>query len=485
MRGWLQQAAGGLPRQFWFLWTGTLINRLGSFVVLFLSIYLTGERHFTQSQAGFVIGLYGVGGAIGTMTGGVLADRWGRRPTMLVAQFGASALMLTLGFAHTYPQILIVTGFLGLFAEGVRPAFSAMMVDLVPEHDRVRAFSLNYWAINLGFALAAIAAGFAAQFDYLLLFVVDAATTLVTATITLAFLSETHPSARRATASGSGSRRTARRTGAGSGAAASGSRARPAARRAAAGSGGAASVPGARPAAHRAAAGSGGASGGGMRAALNDRVFLVFLVINLLSVMVILQHASTLPIAMLADGFSAATYGWVIAVNGILIVSGQLFVPRLIEGHRPYRVLAVASVIVGVGFGLVAFAHAAWVYALTVVIWTLGEMLQSPSNAATLAALSPPALRGRYQGLNSLSWSVGTALAPVLGGLTLQGWGSMALWLGCFGLCTLAGAGHLLTGPARERRALLRRTEEAPPRPAPSSPSAAPADDLAPTAPAG
>ncbi len=424
VRGWLREAAGGLPRQFWFLWTGTLINRVGSFVVLFLSIYLTSDRHFTQSQAGFVIGLYGVGGAIGTMTGGVLADRWGRRPTMLIAQFGAAALMLTLGFAQTYTQILIVTGFLGAFAEGVRPAFSAMMVDIVPEQDRVRAFSLNYWAINLGFALAAIAAGFAAQFDYLLLFVVDAATTLVTATITLIFLAETRPARRVA---------------------------------------------------------AGPAPTGGMRAALQDRVFLVFLVINLLSVLVILQHASTLPIAMLADGFSAATYGWVIAVNGILIVSGQLFVPRLIQGHRPYRVLAVASVIVGAGFGLVAFAHSAWVYAVTVVIWTLGEMLQSPSNAATLAALSPANLRGRYQGLNSLSWSIGTALAPVLGGLTLQGLGSVALWVGCFGLCLVAGIGHLISGPARERRAIFRRTAEAAPERTTTPPAASTSSDLTPS----
>ncbi|GIF11027.1 MFS transporter [Actinoplanes teichomyceticus] len=405
MHGWLRQAAGGLPRQFWFLWTGTLINRLGSFVVLFLSIYLTGERHLTQSQAGLVLGLYGVGGAIGTMTGGVLADRWGRRPTMLTAQFGAAALMLALGFAQSYPQILVVTALLGLFGEGVRPAFSAMMVDVVPEADRVRAYSLNYWAINLGFALAAIAAGFAAQADYLLLFVVDAATTLLTATITLIFLAETRP-------------------------------------------------------AHRPAGDGTPAPRGGMLTALGDRVFLVYLLINLLSVLVLLQHASTLPIAMLADGFSAATYGWVIAVNGLLIVFGQLFVPRLIDGRRSDRVLAVGALIIGAGFGLVAVAHAAWMYALTVVIWTLGEMLQSPSNAATVAALSPPALRGRYQGLSSLSWSIGTALAPILGGLVLQGFGSAALWLGCFVLCALAAAGHLLAGPARERRAALRRTQE-------------------------
>ena len=61
MRGWLREAAGGLPRQFWFLWAGTLINRLGAFVVLYLAIYLTQDLHFTPSKAGLVLGAYGVG----------------------------------------------------------------------------------------------------------------------------------------------------------------------------------------------------------------------------------------------------------------------------------------------------------------------------------------------------------------------------------------------------------------------------------------
>ena len=102
------------------------------------------------------------------------------------------------------------------------------------------------------------------------------------------------------------------------------------------------------------------------------------------------QHMSTLPIAMLADGLSPATFGWVIAVNGVLIVCGQLFVPRLIEGRPRARVLALATLMVGVGFGLVAFADSAWFFALTVLIWTLGEMPQCPSASALVAELSPP-----------------------------------------------------------------------------------------------
>jgi MFS family permease len=372
-----------------------LVNRLGSFVIIFLAIYLTSERNFSQSEAGLVIGMYGIGGALGTAGGGVLADRWGRRPTMLTAQFGAAALMLALGFAHSYWQILATTFLLGLFAEAVRPAFSAMMVDILPERDRVRAFSLNYWAINLGFALAAIGAGFAAKADYLLLFVVDAGTTLITAIISLIFLAETRP-ARPATAAG--------------------------------------------------------APAGGFGTVLRDRVFVTYVLISLGGIVVVMQHMSTLPIAMTADGLSSATFGWVIAVNGVLIVLGQLFIPKLIEGRDSSRVLAFAAIVIGVGFGLVAFADAAWFFAVTVVVWTLGEMLQSPSNAATVAALSPAALRGRYQGLNSLSWSAGTALAPIAGGFTQEHLGDAALWLGCFAVCVLVAVGHLLAGRSRNRR---------------------------------
>ncbi|MEV4707591.1 MFS transporter [Actinoplanes sp. NPDC049316] len=424
MRGWVREAAGGLPRQFWFLWTGTLINRLGAFVVIYLAIYLTQDLHFSQSQAGLVLGAYGVGGAIGTMTGGVLTDRWGRRPTMLTAQFGAATLMLTLGFAGEFWQLLAGAWLLGVFAEGVRPAFQAMMVDVVPDRDRIRAFSLNYWAVNLGFAGAAILAGFAAKFDYLLLFVVDAGTTLITALISLVFIAETRP-------------------------------VRVAVRRA--------------------------RGGPGLGTVFRDRVFVGFLALNFVIVLVIMQHMSTLPIAMSADGLSPATFGWVIAVNGLLIVAGQLFVPKLIDGHHRSRVLALATLIMGVGFGLNAFAGSAAFYAMTVVIWTLGEMLQSPSNSALVAELSPSLLRGRYQGVNSLSWSAGSALAPVIGGFVQQHAGSAVLWLGCAALGVLVAVGQLLSGPAWERRsAALRLSQRKLTTPAPAATETLHEEDITP-----
>jgi MFS family permease len=388
-----------LPATFWYLWTGTLINRLGSFVVIFLAIYLTKERDFTAAAAGLVIGLSGAGGAVGTLLGGVLADRWGRRPTLLTAHLGAAATMLYLGFARPYLAIAAGALLLGLFAEMARPAFSAMMVDVVPERDRLRAFSLNYWAINLGFACAAVLAGLAAQASYLALFVVDAGTTLVTAAIVFLKVRETRPARAARPAQAVGTPR------------------------------------------------------GGLRAVFTDRVFLAFVGVNLLVAFVFLQHMSTLPIAMSRDGLSPATFGWVIALNGVLIVAGQLFIPRLINGRGRSHVLALAAVIIAVGFGLTAFADAALLYAVAVLIWTMGEMLNSPSTSTLIAELSPVELRGRYQGVLSLSWSIAAFVAPVLGGFVQEHVGNTALWLGCAGIGVVAAGVHLISGPARERRA--------------------------------
>ncbi|SCF36651.1 Predicted arabinose efflux permease, MFS family [Micromonospora mirobrigensis] len=410
MRGWFRDTTGGLPRTFWYLWTGTLINRLGSFVLVFLAIYLTQARHFSAAQAGLVIGLWGVGGAVGTTVGGTLTDRWGRRPTLLTAHLGAATMMLALGLARPLWAVAVGALLLGMFAEAARPAFGAMMIDVVPESDRLRAFSLNYWAINLGFACAAVLAGFAAQAGYLLLFAVDAATTLVTALIIFFRVGETRTVQTGAPAVGP-------------------------------------------------------ARGGALRVIATDRVFLGFVALNLFGALVFLQHISMLPIAMSDAGLSPATYGSVIALNGLLIVAGQLFVPRLIRGRSRSHVLALAAVVMGVGFGLTALADTAWFYGLTVLIWTLGEMLNSPSNATLIAELSPAELRGRYQGAFSLSWQIAGAAAPILGGLVREHAGDRALWLGCLVIGLLMAAGHLISGPARERRASRLRTPATPVEP--------------------
>lgn len=410
VRQWVGETAGGLPRQFWFLWTNTLVNRLGAFVVIILALYLTQERGFSETFAGLVIGLWGAGAAVGTLLGGVLADRWGRKKTILTALYAAAGVMLFVGFTPGKVAVIITITLLGLVNEASRPALSALMIDIVAEKDRVRAFSLNYWVINLGFAFSATMAGLLAAVDFRLLFAVNAATTAIGATIIAVAVREPPRLA------------TPERTG---------------------------HAPG----------------GPGLRTVFADRVFIAFVAVNVLTAMIFMQHISTLPMAMSHDGLPPSTFGTVIALNGVLIVAGQLFVPRLLRGRRHATTLAVAALVVGIGFGLTAFADAAWFYAITVLVWTVGEMLQSPSNSATNAELSPAHLRGRYQGVFSLSWSAASFLAPIVGSAVLQYAGTSALWLGCLALGVVIAGIHVLAGPSRERRAAeLRATVRSPGR---------------------
>ena len=396
LRQWVHETAGGLPRQFWYVWATTLINRVGSFVLVLLAIYLTTERGLSAAFAGFVIGLWAAGGAVGAMVGGVLADRWGRKPTMLTSLYGSAALMLVLGQMRTPLAIAVATFVLGMFSDGLRPATSALMVDVVPAPDRARAFSLNYWVINVGFAVASTAAGFLAGVDMGLLFVVDAATTLAAAVWVTFKIAE--------------------------------------------------------PVRAEAPPPVGSVAGEGLAAVLRDRVFLAFVGVNFLVALVFLQHISTLPISMTRDGLSASTYGAVIAINGVVIVLGQIFVTRVLRRADDIAALAVACVLVGVGFGLTAFATVPWHYAVSVLVWTLGEMLQAPINSTTTAGLSPAHLRGRYQGVFTLSWAVAGFLAPLVGGFVLEHGGKATLWVGCLVLCLVAAALHVAARGGRARR---------------------------------
>jgi MFS family permease len=395
---WARTTTGGLPPQFWLLWTATLINRLGQFVLIFLAIYLHQQLGFSAAFTGLVLGMAGLGSALGSTIGGWLTDHWGRRRTMLLAQYAGGSVMITLGFVRQPYLMMAGVFFLGLFADAARPAFAAMVADLVPGKDRLRAFSLNYWAINLGFSCAAILAGLAARVDYLLLFLIDGGSTILTAALIIRRLRETRPTTSVAPTGG------------------------------------------ARPP-------------NAVRVIVRDRVFLTFVALNLFTALIFLQHVSMLPIAMGNDGVSASTFGTVIALNGVMIVFGQLFVPRLIKRRSSSRVLALAAVLVGAGFGLTAFAHTPLLYAGTVFVWTLGEMLNAPSNSTMIAALSPVTMRGRYQGVFSLSWSAAAFTAPILGGWIYGRFGGAALWLGCLAVALVAAVVQLISGPARERQA--------------------------------
>ncbi|HTO97636.1 MAG TPA: MFS transporter, partial [Myxococcales bacterium] len=191
--------AGGLPRTYWILWTGALINRLGGFVMPLLALYLTGERGLSVEQVGLVVSLYGAGALLAGPVGGFFADRAGRRSTLVAALVLGALAMLHLAFARSAAHIAFAAFLLGLLGELYRPGVSAAIADLVPSADRARAYGILYWAVNLGFSVASIVGGVMAHRNFMLLFALDAATTLGFAAIVWAKIPETRaPSRERA-----------------------------------------------------------------------------------------------------------------------------------------------------------------------------------------------------------------------------------------------------------------------------------------------
>ncbi|SCE90935.1 Predicted arabinose efflux permease, MFS family [Micromonospora coriariae] len=415
LRRWWHDTAGGLPATFWYLWAGLLINRAGAFAMLFLSLYLTVARGASEALAGTVVGAYGAGGAAGVLLGGVLADRWGRRATLLAAHLVTAVLMVALAFSRPLLLIAVLSALVGVVHSMPSPAFVAAIVDVVPAQRRSRAFNLQFWAFNLGMAVASVLAGVLAEASFTALFLVDAAATLTAAAVIAWKVPET---LRRST-----------------------------------------------PQAERPAKSRVRTRGPGLHTALTDRTFLVFVGLTFVLAVLTLQTQTIMPLAMRADGLGPSAYGLVVALGGALIVLGQLFVPRLIDRHRKDVVLAASTALLAVGFGVLAAADELAVYLGAAVVWTFGSMLAAPPNAQINADLAPPQLRARYQSVFYLTFPAAAFVAPTLGGVSLQYLGDRH-WLIVGGLGLLAAFGHLLAGPSRERHvAALRRAADREPAP--------------------
>ncbi|MCX4846343.1 MFS transporter [Streptomyces sp. NBC_00893] len=387
-----RESVSGLPRQFWWLWTSTLVNRLGGFVATFMALYLTLDRGYSASYAGLVVALHGLGGVVSSLGAGVMTDRLGRRPTMLIAQTSTAVSVAVLGFMVHPVAIATVAFFVGMASNASRPAVQAMMADIVRPEDRVRAFSLNYWAINLGFAVSSAGAGFIAEYSYLAGFLGEAAMTLFCAVVVFMKVPESRPD---------------------------------------------------KPAVSGRAVDD-GADEVRLSTVLRDGRFMSVVGLSFVIALIFQQGYVGLPVAMGADGFSSSDFGTAVAVNGVLIVVLQIPVTRFIQHRDPRRLLIVSSLLAGYGFGLTAFAGSVAVYALTICVWTVAEIVNAPIQSSLVVRLSPARGRGRYQGMYTMSWSAAALVAPLMSGLVIDRFGAQWLWSACAVLGTGAALGYWL-----------------------------------------
>lgn len=390
-RATLRDNLRALPRPVWILFGGTFINRFGTFVMPFLVIYMT-RTGYTPAQAGFAVSAYGGGHLVASMLGGHLADRFGRRNTIALSMFASSAMMVALSQARGLLDILATTFLAGVAAELYRPAASALIGDLIAPHQRIAAFGMYRFAINLGFAMGPATAGFLANRSFLLIFIGDAITSFVYGIIALVAL----PHGLRSMSEDE------------------------------------------RP-------------GDAVRHALRNQRFVLFLLSTLGITWIEFQVHSTVPLYVASLGFSTITYGLLMSINGFMIVLFELGLTAWTQHRNPQRMIAFGYALSAVGFSLTGFAHTVPALAGTVVVWTIGEMIYGPVTGAYVANMAPEQYRGRYNGMWVLMWSIGMLLGPSLGTLVFERNPSL-LWTLC-GVVGVAGAGLALVKPRGETKA--------------------------------
>jgi MFS family permease len=392
----LTEIRRSLPEAYWVVWLGTLINRMGGFVMPLLTFYLVEERGLSIGAAGVIVGLFGAGGVVAALVGGVLADRLGRRATMLLSMIGGGVLMATLGFARDVWLIALNTFALGVAGELYRPAVMAFVGDVVPPAQRLRAFGYLYWIINLSFAAAALAGGLLSRWSYTALFVGDAATMFGYAALIAFKLPETRP------------------------------------------------PPVARPA--------GGRPPVRLLDVMADRTFMIYWALSFALAMMFFQSAVPLSAHLAAQGFDQGDFGMVIAVNGVLIVLLQPAVTAWTARFDAARVLAAAALFTGAGFALHGVAGVLVMHGVAVAVWTVGEIAAAPINSVTVANLAAAEARGRYQGVFGMAFSLASCLGPVAGGAVIEAAGAGVLWSACLGLGVVTAVGYLVSAGGRRAR---------------------------------
>lgn len=381
-----RNAYSGLSRSTWLLSLVMLINRSGTMVVPFMTLYLTSPKiGYSIGQAGFVFGLFGLGAFSGAWFGGRLTDKIGYYPVQLITLTGGGILFIILGQVHTFPLICLFTYLVSFVGEAFRPANSTAIAFYSKEENRTRSYALNRLAINVGWAVGSAMGGVLAKIDYTLLFWVDGITNICAAIVMWLFL-------------------------------------KPIAHKPVIDSNKTTAVPAAL-SAHR------------------DRTYMIFVLITTLFACCFFQIFTNLPVFFRKNlHLSEPIIGLLMAVNGVIIAFVEMVMVYKLEGRR--RNMQYITV----GVALVAFSflslniHIAGltIAAIMILIVTFGEMLSMPFMNSYWISRTQPSNRGQYAAMYTMGWSAAQTLGPMGGAQLAQHFGFHALWWTVGGLALLA-----------------------------------------------
>jgi predicted MFS family arabinose efflux permease len=355
----------GLSKEAWLLSFIMLVNRSGTMVLPFMTLYLTSkEMHRTLSEAGFVMALFGLGSIIGAYFGGKFSDKIGFYKVQLFTLIGGGMMFIVLGQVKSYPLICVVAFLLSMINEAFRPANSSSIAFYSNSENRTRSYSLNRLAINLGWAVGASIGGLVAAINYELLFWVDGITNILAAGLLFYFLKpkiqlkkESHQDITKTEI-----------------------------------------VP-------------------GIMSAYNDKIYLWFLVLMTLFSCCFVQLFTTIPKYFRDDLLLNERYiGFMMAINGIIIVAIEMVLVYTLEKkNKNTRWIIIGLFMCAFSYlSLLIPGNAKFICLAMILCITVGEIMAMPFMNVFWTQRANDKNRGQYAALYTMSWGIGNTLGPFL-----------------------------------------------------------------------
>ena len=412
---------------FWGLWVTLLILWMGRFVTSFLSMYLVSDMHVSAGVAGTIVSMYGFGGIFGCLYGGALSDRFGRPAMIVIGNLGSAAMLVLLAFIGNPWIMAIALLVYGAISSMPTPAVAAYVSDVVPFRKQKRAYSLQTWAANFGFAIGPIIANQLVKISYALMFCAEAAVLVFATILMIVFFKEVglgkRPRGEVAPARASQAAESAAGNAVEHAVKQTGESQRPQ-----------------RFSVWRS-----------YRRACADGALMSMVVLMFLYTLAYYQIVSGLPISMTQIGLGTDEYSSLLTINGGLLCLLQIPAIGLFQRMSNTRVLVLGMSITAIGYAFQIGANSWVTFAIATVLWTLGELGTFPIAATTVANIAPKDVRGTYQGLYNLVWSLSNAFSPLVGGWILNAFGSRVLWICCTVMFVIVAIGFYVTRGPRER----------------------------------
>jgi len=373
----------GFSREIWLLTLVTFVNRAGTMVVPFLSLYLTQDMHLSLEQVGWIMSSFGAGSVVGSWLGGKLADRLGFYDVMICALLTSGVAFIILQYIHGFLPFCIGIFVLLLLSDAFRPAMFVAIRAYAPPESRTRAVTLIRLAINLGFSLGpAIGGLIIATWSYAGLFWVDGLTCLAAMALMLAGLP----------------RKQARKD-------------------------------------------DQAAKSVALRSPYRDGPYLYFLLTTVLICVPFLQYFSTIPLFYSeVHHMSEFSIGVLLGMNGLLIFLIEMPLIKYCEdkAYDRMRILVLSVALFALSFVVMnVFPNIAFLW-VGMVLATVGEMLNFPFMNRFAYDRAEQGSPGAYMGLFTISWSVAHIIGHTLGLNLIAQFGYEVTWWLFTGVLVLA-----------------------------------------------